>query len=145
VGSRAVLQLGGTWFFYIAIPASLILLHCSGLQATSNGHCSWLFFKRWFYLCMCMPTTLNTQRTRRIRLISTAPKYIYEFCPSLIYLPGHSLRHSLKPCRTSVQDSLHGSNYSSRYLAEDGAVYPVEHAPKSLLGEPSISVSGTQR
>jgi hypothetical protein len=136
VGSRAVLQLGGTWFFYIAIPASLILL-----QATSNGHCS---SKGGSTCGMCMPTTSKTQRTRRIRLISTAPKYTNFVHHSFIY-PGHSLRHSLKPCKTSVQDSRHGSSYSSRNLAQDGTVYPVEHPPKSLLGELSISVSGTQR
>jgi len=45
----------------------------------------------------------------------------------------------------SVRDSLHGSNYSSRTLDEDGTVYPVERPSQPLLRELSISGSRTQR
>jgi len=45
----------------------------------------------------------------------------------------------------TVGDYRHGSNYSSRNLAEDRKVYSVEHLENALLGEPSVSASSAQR
>jgi len=55
--------------------------------------------------------------------------------------PGH---HSFLG-EAWVKDYRHGSNYSSRNLAEDRTVYSVEHPKNALLGEPSVSTTSAKR